>query len=375
MTEYSQPARVAIVGAGNIADGCHMPAVQAQNGEATVIAVVDVDLRRAEAFAARWGIPAAYDSLDRMLQEQHPDLVIVCTPPIAHGEAITACLDAGASVWCEKPPTLSVAEYDAVAAHEREGGPYVSYVFQHRFGSAARALREHIRTGSLGAPLVGVCHTLWYRDDAYFDVPWRGKWETEGGGPTMGHGIHQMDLMLSLMGDWTEVRAAMGTLARDVETEDVSMAMVRFASGAMVSMVNSLLSPRETSYLRFDFPEATVELSHLYGYDNTHWTWTPAPHRAEATAAELGAPLDDEASSHAAQLRLLLRSLRAGQRPEASGDDGRRVLAFIAALYQSATTERPVTPDMITPDNPFYHSMSGRLRAAQDNADKEKTGV
>lgn len=375
MTEYSQPVRVVIIGAGNIADGCHMPAVQAQNGEATVIAVVDVDQRRAEDFATRWNIPAAYHDVDRMLREQRPDLAIVCTPPVAHGEAVTACLDAGVWVWCEKPPTLSVAEYDSVGSHEREGGPYVSYVFQHRFGSAARALREHIRTGRLGAPLVGVCHTLWYRDDAYFEVPWRGRWETEGGGPTMGHGIHQMDLMLSLMGEWTEVRAAMGTLARAVETEDVSMAMVRFAGGAMVSMVNSLLSPRETSYLRFDFPEATVELSHLYGYDNSHWTWTPAPHRSGATAAELGAPLDDEASSHAAQLRVLLESLRAGERPEGSGDDGRRVLAFIAALYESASTGRPVTPDMITPASPFYHSMSGRLGAALDSVDKEPSGV
>ena len=154
MTEDSQPVRVAMVGAGNIADGCHMPAVQAQNGEATVIAVVDVDQERAKAFATQWDIPAAYDDLRQMLREERPDLVFVCTPPVAHREAVTACLDAGASVWCEKPPTLSVAEYDAVAAHEREGGPYVSYVFQHRFGSAARALREHIRTGSLGAPLV-----------------------------------------------------------------------------------------------------------------------------------------------------------------------------------------------------------------------------
>ncbi|MEV8230243.1 Gfo/Idh/MocA family oxidoreductase [Streptomyces sp. NPDC079167] len=375
MPEHYPPIRVAVVGTGNIAETCHLPAIQAQNGEVTAVAVVDVDHARATSFATRWGIPAVYDNLRQMLQDASPDLVIVCTPPVAHREAITTCLDAGASVWCEKPPTLSLAEYDAISAHEREEGPYVSYVFQHRFGSAARALQEHIRTGSLGAPLVGICHTLWYRDDAYFDVPWRGKWETEGGGPTMGHGIHQMDLMLTLMGEWTEVRAATGTLARDVETEDVSMALVRFANGAMVSMVNSVLSPRETSYLRFDFPEATVELEHLYGYDNSHWTWTPAVHRGDATAADLGAPADNDASSHAAQLRLLIASLRVGRRPEASGDDGRRVLAFIAALYESAATGHVVTPDALTPDNAYYHSMSGRPSAARADADKEQNRV
>jgi predicted dehydrogenase len=359
MTQHHRPLRVALVGAGNIADDSHMPALFAQGDEVTVVAVLDVDAERASNFAVKWNIPAGYTELHRMLAATQPDLVVVCTPPGAHRETIVTCLDAGVWVWCEKPPTLSVAEYDEIAAHEREGGPYVSYVFQHRFGSAARALRADIRRGTLGAPLVGICHTLWYRDAAYYEVPWRGRWETEGGGPTMGHGIHQMDLMLALMGEWTEVRASAGTLARRVETEDVSMAVVRFASGAMVSMVNSVLSPRETSYLRLDFPEATVELTHLYGYDNSNWRWTPAPHRAGDSPADLGAPEIDEASSHAAQLRALLQALHAGRRPEASGDDGRRVLAFIAALYQSAATGEPVTPDLLTPANPYYHSMNG----------------
>ncbi|MCT2591553.1 Gfo/Idh/MocA family oxidoreductase [Streptomyces sp. N2-109] len=358
MPKSDQPIAVAIVGAGNIADGIHMPALLAQH-EVTVTAVLDVDEERAQDFAAKWKIAAAHSDLSSMLTTERPDLVVVCTPPFAHRDAVIACLDAGVSVWCEKPPTLSVAEYDEIAAHEREGGPYVSYVFQHRFGSGARALREHIRAGTLGVPLVGVCHTLWYRDDAYYEVPWRGTWQSEGGGPAMGHGIHQMDMMLAVMGEWTEVRASAATLARAVETEDVSMALVRFASGAMVSVINSVLSPRQTSYLRFDFPEATVELSHLYGYDNSNWTWTPAPHRADHTPELLGAPKENEASSHTAQLGLLLRDLRAGQRPEASGADGRRVLAFIAALYESAAGGRPVTPETLTPDNPYYHSMNG----------------
>jgi predicted dehydrogenase len=374
MTDSARPVRVAIIGAGNIADAAHMPAIRDQGGQAHVVAVVDVDAARARALAERWQVPAAFDDIEQMLAQAAPDLAVVCTPPGAHRDTVIACLDAGVWVWCEKPPTLSLADYDAIAAHERDGGPYVSYVFQHRFGSAARALREHILAGRLGSPLIGICHTLWYRDDAYYEVPWRGSWSTEGGGPTMGHGIHQMDLMLFLMGDWTEVRAASATLARRVETEDASMAIVRFASGAMVSMVNSVLSPRETSYLRFDFPEATVELTHLYGYDNTNWTWTPAPHRAGSSPADLGAPERNDASSHAAQLRHLIDALRHGRRPAASGDDGRRVLAFIAALYQSASSGSPVTPSQIVPGNPFYRSMSGEP-APGASTSPEKDGI
>ena len=358
MPDGRKQYRVAIVGAGAIAGGRHIPAVQAQDGRAKVVAVVDVDGDRAAAFAADWGVEHSYTDLDTMLAADQPDLVIICTPPSGHHAGVQACLRAGAWVWCEKPPVLSLAEYDDLMADERDGGPYVGYVFQHRFGSAARTLREQITSGALGRPLVGICHTLWYRDDAYYEVPWRGKWETEGGGPTMGHGIHQMDLMLSLLGDWREVRAMMGTLERRIATEDVSLAAVSFESGALVSVVNSALSPREVSYLRFDFSEATVEVSHLYGYDNSHWTWTPL----RGVAAERAAgwlPTTDVRSSHNVQLAEFLDSMDRAERPAVSGADGRRSLELITGLYQSAITGSPVNRAELEPGNPFYTQLDG----------------
>jgi predicted dehydrogenase len=349
MVQSNTLLEVALVGAGNIAEASHLPALRQYSDQLTVTAVVDVSPGRAGEFAQRWGIPSAYDDLHQMLAEERPDLVVVCTPPGAHRDTVIACLDAGAWVWCEKPPTLSLAEYDAISAHERDGGPYVAYVFQQRFGSGSRALREQIQAKALGRPLVGICHTLWYRDDAYFEVPWRGRWETEGGGPTMGHGIHQMDLMLSILGDWDEVRAMTGTLDRRIETEDVSLAMVRFASGALGSVVNSLLSPREESYLRFDFARATVELRHLYGYQNADWTYTPAH----------AGPPDDVPSSHIAQYAPLLDAVERGERPSASGAEGRQTLEFVTGLYASAHTGRAVLRSELTRDFPYYRRLNG----------------
>ncbi len=92
-------------------------------------------------------------------------------------------------------------------------------VFQHRFGSGAQRLRALAAAGALGRPLLAVCHTTWFRDQAYFDVPWRGRWETEGGGPTMGHGIHQLDLLLSVLGEWAEVSAVARRQARRYDTD------------------------------------------------------------------------------------------------------------------------------------------------------------
>jgi predicted dehydrogenase len=358
MPEGSKQYRVAIVGAGGIAGHRHMPAIRAQGERIDVVAAVDVDGDRAAAFAAEWGIPHSYTHLDTMLATERPDLAILCTPPVAHHAGVQTCLEAGAWVWCEKPPVLSLAEYDDLATLERDGGPYVGYVFQHRFGSAARTLRRQIADGTLGRPLVGICHTLWYRDHAYFEVPWRGRWETEGGGPTMGHGIHQMDLMLSLLGDWREVRALMGTLDRRVETEDVSLAAVQFESGALVSVVNSVLSPREESYLRFDFTDATVEVSHLYGYGNSNWKWTPRKGVAEDVATGW-LPADDVNSSHTAQLEDLIGCMDRSERPDTSGAGGRRSMELITGLYQSAITGRPVLRSELEAGNPFYDHLDG----------------
>jgi len=363
-SDPSAPVRLALVGTGNIAGARHMPAARQVGGDVEVVAVTDVDADRARAFAEEWAIPRSYDRLGDLLAAESPDVVVVCTPPVAHREAIVESLAAGSWVWCEKPPTLSLAEYDEIQQHEHPDGPYVSYVFQHRFGAAALRLKDQIASGELGRPLVGLCNTMWYRGDDYFDLPWRGRWETEGGGPTLGHGIHQMDLMLSLLGEWTEVRAMMGTLARSVETEDVSMASVALESGAMMSVVNSLLSPREESYLRFDFADATVELSHTYGYGNDDWSWTPARHVEDERRIAAWRPVDDTRSSHGAQLAQLVAAFRRGERPAASGQDGRRSLEFITGLYRSALTGEAVRRDSLVPGDPFYSSLNGASRVS-----------
>ncbi len=350
------PVRVAIVGTGNIAELAHIPALRAQGERVAVVAAVDVDAERLESFQTAHDIPAGYRSLGPMLDLEKPDLVHVCTPPSLHVDTVVRCLEAGAWVLVEKPPCLSLAEFDRIEAAERDGGPYASVVFQHRFGSGARHLTQLIADDALGKPLVAVCQTTWYRDDAYFDVPWRGDWAAEGGGPTMGHGIHQMDLLLSLLGEWTEVRAMAGTLARDVRTEDVSMAVVRFANGAMASIVNSVLSPREESYVRIDFTGGTVELTHLYGYGNSHWRYTPAPH---VTTGVWHPPDEDVHSSHTAQLPHLLDAMARGERPPVSGRAGRETLELVTGLYRSAFTGQPVRREQLGPDDPFYHRLDG----------------
>ncbi len=351
--------RIAIIGTGNIITS-HVAAINAVGERAQLVAAADLDEARVAAVCAEHHIPRWYTDVRQMLAAEQPDLVHIATPPASHKSLIIDCLEAGAWVFCEKPLCGSLADFDEITRAEERTGRYVSTVFQWRFGSAAKHLKTLLQENVLGKPFVGVCDTLWYRMQDYFNVSWRGKWATEFGGPTVGHGIHLMDLFLWLMGDWQEICAMIGTLDRNVEFEDVSTALVRFENGALGSIVNSVLSPRQESHLRLDFQHATVEVNTLYRYDNGNWRFTTPDGTADSPAAQRWAALQENIrSNHDVQLGEILDSMARNERPPVSGSEARRILEFIASLYKAALTGRPVRRGEITPDDPFYHALNG----------------
>jgi predicted dehydrogenase len=289
-----------------------------------------------------------------------------------HIDQALECLAAGVHVLSEKPPALSLADFDRLETAQTQGGAQFSCVFQHRFGDASAAAQSLIGGGEFGRPLVARCDTLWYRPDTYWDLPWRGTWNAEGGGPTMGHGIHQFDLLLHLWGPWQEVSAFASKLARNTDTEDVSAAVVRFESGAIATVMNSVISPRETSQLRLDFERATLELEHLYGYDNGHWTLTPAPGSEElselwqATGANIP-------SGHGAQYSVILARLAAGQVPPVSLAEAYPTMELAAAIYASSVTGKTISRNEIGEEHPFFTRMDGHLEPWTQAASEKTT--
>lgn len=356
MTRY----RVAIVGTGSIANQ-HLQALNELKERVEVVAAVDVLRERVEEFSKKHAIPRFYTDITEMLEREQPDLIQIATPPDTHYPLIIQALQAGASVLCEKPLCTSLAELDHILAVERQTGKYCSSVFQWRFGSGGQLLKQLIQTEGLGRPLVGICQTTWFRNHAYYEVPWRGKWSTEGGGPTMGHGIHAMDLFLWLLGDWQEVSAMTGTLDRHIEVEDVSLAMVRFKNHTLGSIVNSILSPREETYLRFDFQRASVELTTLYGYTNKHWRFSQPSSDQDATIQQQWQLTQDQPASHATQIAELLDSLDHGTAPLACTATVRPTIEFISGIYKSAATGQIVQQGSIVAGDPFYDHVSGQL--------------
>jgi predicted dehydrogenase len=351
--------RAVLAGTGGIAEA-HARAIAATRGRVQLLAAMDVDEPRARAFATRHQVPAVFTDYARLLRETRPDLVVVASPPATHLEMCVAAMEAGAWVWCEKPLCGSLADFDALAAAEQRTGRFTACVLQMRFASSTEHLRVLAASGRLGRPLVAVGNTLWYRDAAYYAVPWRGTWASAFGGPTMTLGIHTMDHLLHLLGDWREVRAVAATLDRAIEIEDVSAALVTLASGAIATCLNSALSPRQETYLRIDYQFATVELTHLYSYSRENWRFTPGPgpQAAGLLAAWQEAP-PDVGSTHEAQLADLVRHLDAGTRPHTTGAGSRRTLELLTAIYKSAATGEIVRAGSIQPGDRFYSSVHG----------------
>ncbi len=154
------------------------------------------------------------------------DIVHICTPPQTHAPLALEALKAGVSL-IEKPSAPSLREMRDARRRARrrpgipgaDGLPAPGTVLPP-FDSATP-----IADGQPRPALVATCETQWYRDDEYFAVPWRGSAGTwRAAAPPSGHGIHQFDLLLSLLGPWRSLSAMAARQVRPTDTEDVSVA-------------------------------------------------------------------------------------------------------------------------------------------------------
>ena len=159
MPERVKRKRYALVGTGN--RGTTMWGRELLAGWSDYVELVgicDLNLMRAERARAMMGSSAPlYDDFDRMMEEQRPELVIVCTPDDTHDDIIIRALEGGADVISEKPMTTTPEKIDRIRAAEANSGRRVdvSFNLSHRSphqGTDRRRRHRHRYLG--GFPLV-----------------------------------------------------------------------------------------------------------------------------------------------------------------------------------------------------------------------------
>jgi predicted dehydrogenase len=282
--------------------------------------------------------------------------VSVCTPPFLHVEQSVAALRAGKHVLCEKPVSPTLAGLDAIAAAEREGGAIFEGVFQHRVGQGAQQVKALIDEGRFGRLRFGLSETLWQRDAEYYSVWWRGTWEQECGGVTMGHGIHSIDMLCWLMGEPESVVADARTVKLDIGVEDTMLASVRFRSGAMGQIIVTVNAQDNRSRLEV-FGDDLQAVSSESAYDPTREPFRLAsldPATAETAAAWADARHPDTPKHlHVPMLGDFLDAIEHGRRPLVGVDECRRSMELITGMYKSAMTGARVTFPIARGD-PWY---------------------
>jgi predicted dehydrogenase len=239
----------------------------------------------------------------------------------------------------------SLAECDAMLDAAVRGHARLSVVAQNRFRTDVRRLHHLLASGAAGEILHAQVDSHWWRGHSYYDLWWRGTWAKEGGGCTLNHAVHHIDMLLWMMGLPDEVTAAMTNVAHDnAEVEDLSVALLRYKTGAIAQITSSVIHHGEEQQLIFQCRDARVSFpwrvcattSRENGFGD------PAPEREQALtrAFQELPPLDRE--GHAAQITDVLDAIEQGHPLTVDGAQGRNPVELVTAIYKSATTGVPV---------------------------------
>jgi predicted dehydrogenase len=345
--DVRRPRGFGIVGAGVIA-GLHAEAIASLPG-AQLIAVTDVATDRAQSFAAIHDCAAETD-LGALLERDDVDVVSVCVPSGLHAEVGVRAASAGKHLVVEKPLDVSLGAADRLISAARAAGVVMTVMSQHRFDKGLIELRRLLDDGQLGRLVLGEASTKWYRTQAYYDsAAWRGTWTLDGGS-LMNQGIHYLDLLLWTMGPVAEVAALFSTQSHEMEAEDAALAVLRFSSGAVGTVVASTaVFPGFAQRLEISGTGGTVvvedgeivrcELSADSAGPGVRGS-TAAGGGTQSAAAANPAGLD--IAGHAAQLGDFLDAIDEGRAPSVTGDDGRAALQVACAIYESARDGRTV---------------------------------
>jgi predicted dehydrogenase len=348
--------RVAIVGTGNIAHS-HVKAYLRFPERCKVVALADIYPEKAKAFNEQYGLGArVFDSHERLLESGGVDLASVCTPPYTHAPIALALLGAGVHTIVEKPMAASLAECDELVRAAKASGLVFSPVAQNRFRTPMMRLKRLLDSGLAGKVNHVQVDSHWWRGHSYYDLWWRGTWEKEGGGCTLNHAVHHIDLLNWLMGMPSELSAFMANTEHDnAEVEDLSCALLRFPGGALGQLTNSVVHHGEEQQLVFQAEAARVSVPFRAFASTSMGNGFPKRDEAlEKRLADFYGELPSlEHEAHEGQIDDVLGAIEGGRPPLIGAEDGRRTLQVIAGIYKSATL-RGIAALPIGPGDDFY---------------------
>lgn len=334
----------AIVGCGHIAKK-HAEAIEHIEG-ANLVAVCDKVPQAMDYYVKNYG-SKPYQDLKEMLSDRNIDVVNICTPSGFHAAIAVEAAKAKKHVIVEKPIALKLEDADLIISVCKKNNVKLAVVHPNRFRPVVQELKKLMDKGVFGKLSHANATVRWNRNQAYYDqATWRGT-KAFDGGVLMNQAIHNLDLLIWLMGDVEEVYSMSATRLRNIEAEDVSTGIVRFKSGAL-----GVVEAATTIY-----PKNLEESLSIFGETGTAiiggTTATQFNHLAieslkeeetneiieKVKANPLGKP------GHQCIIEDMIQAIQEDREPIVNGEEGKRALQLVLAFYESAEKKQRVIID------------------------------
>jgi predicted dehydrogenase len=232
---------IGLIGAGAIMRLSHAPTIAASDC-ATLAAVYDTDMARAEAIAAAFG-GQPFDRLEAMLGMRGLDAVIVATPNRFHEVGVTAAAAHGKHVLCEKPLAIDAAAARRMIAACEAAKVILQVGFNQRFWAQVEIAKQLVDAGFIGK--IHQMRSVYSEKSTAYPASTRYRYDLEqsGGATIIDLTIHRIDLARHLLGDFSGVCADLAHSQLPEIVDDNVNLLLRFANGARGQLASNGYSP------------------------------------------------------------------------------------------------------------------------------------
>jgi UDP-N-acetyl-2-amino-2-deoxyglucuronate dehydrogenase len=326
--------RVGLIGTGAIS---YKHAQAYKNIGYQVTVCTDINHESGRKFAAEWGAEFV-PTYEQVCRHPNVDYVDLCTFPDFRLEPLRICAETGKHIQVQKPISTNLETAREMVAVAAKAGITLGVVSQHRFDDSSIFVAQAIRDGRLGKILQADAYVKWYRSPAYYSRPIKGSWEVEGGGALINQAVHQVDVLLWLIGPVTEVYGYWQLAAlHKIQSEDVVCAMMRYANGATgVIQASTAFWPGYSERIEIHGTKGTAIFTgdKLTAWDVENDQGAPAPVEREAMSGASD-PMAISLTPFERQFLDFGEACRSGRKPLITGEDGVRAIEFVLSVYKS----------------------------------------
>jgi UDP-N-acetyl-2-amino-2-deoxyglucuronate dehydrogenase len=340
---------IGLIGGGNISE-THARAARAIP-DVEIAAIFGTNAQKVDRLSREYG-GKPFSDFAEFLAHRPMQFVAIGSPSGLHAEQGIAAARHGLHVLTEKPIDISVERADALIAETRKAQVQLGVFFQDRCKPDILSVKNAVDAGVLGRPIHADARVKWYRPPEYYsNSRWRGTWALDGGGALINQAVHTLDLMLWIFGEVQAVQAVCKTALHAIEAEDTLIATLEFANGALgVLQAATSVFPGYPRRLELTGSEGTViiEQDRLLAADLKN----PPRDLLKSSEADKNpsssSPVVSDARGHQAVLEDFLRALRTNTQPRCDGQEGRRSLALVQAIYEACRTGARVNTELTT---------------------------